>query len=70
MSNSYPAGAQYDSSAPWNQPDSPEWELEDITTVNGMVIVDISWHPLDEDLPTRIELFVDDLFEIIERKIY
>jgi hypothetical protein len=69
MSN-YPPGAQYDSSASWNQPDLPEWELEDITTENGMVIVDISWQPFDEDLPTRIELFVDDLFEIIEHKIY
>ncbi len=69
MSN-YPAGAEHDPRAPWNQPDPSEWELEEITIVNGMVVVDISWHPQDEDLPSRIELFQDDLFEIIERKIY
>ena len=68
--DNYPAGAKYDPRAPWNQPDPPEWELDELCLENGMVVVYLSWYPRNEELPTKIELFADDLYELIERKIH
>ena len=68
MSN-YPTGAMYDPSAPWNQPENPEWELYDLALENGMLVVYLSWFPQDEELPTRVELFEDDIIELIENKL-
>lgn len=68
MSN-YPAGAEWHPDAPWNQPDDPEWYVENMTIENKMVVFELSWFPREEDQPTRIELFEDDLYELIESKI-
>ncbi len=68
--DNYPAGAKYDSDAPWNQPDPSEYEIADVTLENGMIIIELHWTPFDEDLPRRVEIWDDDLFPIIDNKIY
>jgi hypothetical protein len=68
--DNYPPGAKYDSSAPWNQPDPSEYQIADITIESDMLVIHLTWEPYDEDMPSRIELFDDDLFPLIEKKIY
>ena len=68
MSN-YPAGADSHPDAPWNQPDKQEWEVECMAIENNMVIIDLTWFPQGEELPTRVELFEDDIIELIENKL-
>ena len=55
--NNYPFGAELHPDAPWNKPDDPEWHIEDMAIINKMIVIEISWQPRSEDMPTQIELF-------------
>lgn len=68
--DNYPPGAKYDPRAPWNQPDPSEYTIADITIESGMLVVHLDWEPFDENMPRRVELWDDDLFPIIDKKIY
>ena len=68
--NNYPLGAEDDPRAPWKTMDPPEWEADQWEVIGDCLHVELSWQPFDEELPTQVEIPLEDLFEFIEHRIY